>query len=144
MIKPKRILAQTWHHHDGIITKQVFSSFEDRAINDIEMIVLEFTRRRLRFELQTLLTNILQGVMPRLKRHERRSIGRSFVDQLTPDSNSKIKIWCRKRRMAVHQDTRLPRRQRVTEISLDYGAEPLLRRRGVCCRSDRRRSIGRA
>lgn len=144
MIKPKRVLAQTRHHHDGIITKKVFSPFENRPVDDIEMIILEFTGRGLRFELQTLLPNILQGVMPRLKRDERRSIGRSFIDQLTPDSNSKIKIWRGRRRMAVHQDTRLPRRQRVTEISLDYGAEPLLRRRGVCCRSDRRRGIGRA
>jgi hypothetical protein len=91
------------------VTKQVFSPFEDRAINDIEMIVLEFARRRLRFELQAFLTNILHGIVPWLESDKRRGVGRSFVDQLTPDSNSKIKIRCRKRRMAVH-DTRLSAR----------------------------------
>ena len=67
MIKPKSILPQTRHHHDGIITKQVLPPFEDRPVDDIEMIILEFAGRRLRFKLQTLLSNILQRIVPWLE-----------------------------------------------------------------------------
>ena len=102
MVEPQPILSQTRHHHDGIVTKQVLSPFEDGAIDDIEMIILEFTWRCLRFELQTLLPNILHGIVPGFQRDQRRSVCGSFVDQLAPDSNSKVKVGCRKRRMAVH------------------------------------------
>ena len=102
MIKPKRILTQTRHHYDGIVTKQILTAFENRAIDDIEMIILKFTSRSLWFKLQTLLANRLQRIVPRFESDKRRGIDCSLVDQLAANPNSQVKIRCRKRRMAMH------------------------------------------
>ncbi len=115
MIKPKRILTQTRHHHDGIVTKQILSAFENGAVDDIEMIILEFTGRVACGSNCKLSWRIYwKRIVPWLESDKRRSLDRSFVDQLAANPNSQIKIRCRKRRMAVHQERGLARAERAT------------------------------
>src|SRR4030088_1974871 len=103
MIKPKEILTHAWHHDDGIITQRVLATSEDDAINDIEVIILKFTGRQLRFEVKALLADVLQRVVPRLEGDKRRSISSCVVNQLTSYANGKVKRGRLERRMVIHE-----------------------------------------
>lgn len=103
MIQPEEILPETRHHDNRIVAQRVSTGFENKAINDIEVIVLKLGRCELRLELETLLANGLQSFLPGLQGDKGRSFGTGIVNKFTADPNSQVKGGRWNRRIADHE-----------------------------------------
>ena len=79
MVKPREVLAQAGHHNDAIIAQHVSSGLENETVNDVEVVVLKFGGCQLRLEVEALLADGLQRIVPGLESDERRSIGSGVV-----------------------------------------------------------------
>jgi hypothetical protein len=102
MIEPDKVFPQAGHQHDGVVSEHIPPFLEENAIDDIEMIILELAGGTVRFEMETLLTNILQRIVPRLQHDERRGIRRRIVNQLAANPNGKVEAGRLKRRVTLH------------------------------------------
>ena len=90
------------HHYDGIVAQHVSPGFENETVDNVKMIVLKFGRCQLWIEVEALLTDGLQRIVPRFESNERRTIGGCVVHQLTSHPNGKVQGWRWNRRIAGH------------------------------------------
>ena len=91
MVQPREVLAQAGHHNDCIIAQRVSPRSEDEAENDVEVIILKLGGCQLRLEVEALLADGLQRIVPGLEGDERRRVGSGVVNQLTSHANGKVK-----------------------------------------------------
>src|SRR6476646_9531946 len=103
MVKPREVLEQAGHHNDAIIAQHVSSGLENETVNDVEVVVLKFGGCQLRLEVEALLADGLQRIVPGLESDERRSIGSGVVNQFTSHANGKVKGGRLEWRTAVHE-----------------------------------------
>ena len=103
-IQPKEIFANARYHDNRIVTQRVLPGFEDKAVDDIEVIVLKLGRCELRLELETLLANGLQRLLPGLKGDKGRSLRASLVDKFTANPHSEVQGGHRDCRITDHEN----------------------------------------
>lgn len=130
LVQPGGVFVQAGNHDDGVIAQHVSPRFENETVNDVEVVILKFGGRRLRFDMEALLANRLRYIMPGLECDQRRSIGGSIVDQLASYTNRKVENGSLEE-MPVHERARLQPEQMPKEISKRPGRNGLTARKFI-------------
>ena len=91
LIQPQEVFAETGYHYDCVVAQYVSPRFENESENNIGVVVLKLSCRQLRLEMETLLADGLQSIMPRFECDERRGFSGGIVNELAPDADGEIK-----------------------------------------------------